>query len=423
MKIEDLKFITNKDNIISVQVYIPLGSIHEKKGQSGISHFLEHMKFKRTNKYKSKNDFLEELSSSTTVTNAYTTKDHTSYYIRTLDKNWEKVIKLMYEIVFNTKFNTNDIKLEKKVILEEKLTREGNLESINDIDIHSETSILDPKNPYSRRPIGSMTDIKKMTKKNLQEYNKKYIDNYLIVISCSTTLRNKIKNLCLKLFPDSTNKKQVELENTKSFKYSLTIRNLGLPQNNIYIAFKSFSEMDNNKYYLGFIEDILANQRGSILYKKLRKDKGYVYGVHTMNESYKDYGCFRILISSDVNNDINNILNIVFSELVNLKKKGLTDKQLEKYKKQFIDHTSYYFKDNDVIINTFGSYLYYDRDFTFKKYINLINKITKNKILEIINQLFDFKKMGFVLYGNVKDIEKRKKGIINIINKYKNLSK
>ena len=48
---------------------------------------------------------------------------------------------------------------------------------------------------------------------------KKYIDNYLIVISCSTTLRNKIKNLCLKLFPDSTNKKQVELENTKSFKY------------------------------------------------------------------------------------------------------------------------------------------------------------------------------------------------------------
>jgi predicted Zn-dependent peptidase len=107
--------------------------------------------------------------------------------------------------------------------------------------------------------------------------------------------------------------------------------------------------------------------------------------------------------------------------LVNLKKKGLTDKQLEKYKKQFIDHTSYYFKDNDVIINTFGSYLYYDRDFTFKKYTNLINKITKNKILEIVNQLFDFKKMGFVLYGNVKDIEKTKKGIINIINKYKNL--
>jgi zinc protease len=59
MKIEDLKFINNKDNIISIQVYIPLGSIHEKKGQSGISHFLEHMKFKRTNKYTNKNDFLQ----------------------------------------------------------------------------------------------------------------------------------------------------------------------------------------------------------------------------------------------------------------------------------------------------------------------------------------------------------------------------
>ena len=41
--------------------------------------------------------------------------------------------------------------------------------------------------------------------------------------------------------------------------------------------------------------------------------------------------------------------------------------------------------------------------------------------MEIINQLFDFDKMGFVLYGNVKDIEKTKKGIISIINKYKKI--
>ena len=43
--------------------------------------------------------------------------------------------------------------------------------------------------------------------------------------------------------------------------------------------------------------------------------------------------------------------------------------------------------------------------------------------MEIVNQLFDFNKMGFVLYGNVKDIDKTKKNILNIINKYKNLVK
>ena len=423
MKKDNLRFITNNDNIFSIQVYIPLGSIHEKKGQSGISHFLEHIKFKRTNKYQNKNLFLQELSNNSTLTNAYTTKDHTSYYIRTLDTQWKKVTELMYELIFNTKFNKKDIDLEKKVILEEKLTREGNLESINDIDIHSETSILDPKNPYSNRVIGNMNDIKKMTKTNLQNYNKKYINNYLIVISCTNKIKKNVQKLCLGLFPDSTNKKERELENTKSFKYSLTLRNLKLPQNNIFIAFKSFSEVDNNKYYIDFIESFLANQRDSILFKKLRKDKGYVYGVQTFNESYKDYGCFRILISSASNNSVNDILNIVFKELLNLKKNGLIDKELVKYKKQFIDNIDYYFKDNDIIINKFGAYLYYDRSFTIKKYKNIINKITKEKLLEIINLLFDFDKMGFVLYGNLNNIEKSKRNIINIINKNKKISK
>ena len=65
--------------------------------------------------------------------------------------------------------------------------------------------------------------------------------------------------------------------------------------------------------------------------------------------------------------------------------------------------------------------MYYDRKFTVKKYINIINKITKEKIFEIINLLIDFNQMGFVLYGNLKNIEKTKKDIINIINKNKKL--
>jgi predicted Zn-dependent peptidase len=421
MNINDLKFIPNNDNIFSIQVYIPLGSIHEKKGKTGLSHFLEHIKFKRSHKFNNQNLFLDEFNTNSIISNAYTTKDHTSYYIRTLDKNWKEVTKLMYELVFNTKFNKKDIELEKNIILEEKLTREGDIESINNFDIHSETSILDENNPYFKRVIGDMKDIKNITKADLLKYNKRYINNYLIVISCPNKIKKEVKDLCLKTFPKSLNKKENELENTKSFKYSLTLRNLNLPQNNIFITFKSFSEEDNNKYYIDFIENFLANNRSSILFKKLRKEKGLVYGVSTFNESYKDYGCFRILISSNSKNNVTDIINIVFNEIIKLKTKGFTDKQLNEHKKQFINRIDYFFKDNDVLINKFGSYFYYDRNLTINKYKNIINKITKDKILEILKLLFDFNKMGFVLYGDIKNIEKTKKNILNIINKNKEL--
>ena len=72
MKESDLKIITNKNNYFHIQVYVPIGSIHEKKDQYGISHFLEHLKFNRSKKYE--NDkftkILEEYSY-----NAYTTLD------------------------------------------------------------------------------------------------------------------------------------------------------------------------------------------------------------------------------------------------------------------------------------------------------------------------------------------------------------
>ena len=131
MKDKDIRFLYNSDNIFSIQVYIPIGSIHEKKGQYGISHFLEHMKFRKSKKHSS-NEFLQ-LFNKVSVSNAYTTKDHTSYYLRTNDDHWKNITNLMYEIVFNTSFTNNNIETEKKVILEEKLLREPNIEKFTEI--------------------------------------------------------------------------------------------------------------------------------------------------------------------------------------------------------------------------------------------------------------------------------------------------
>ena len=413
MRREDLKFIINNDKIFSIQIYVPVGSIHEKKGQYGISHFLEHMKFKKSNKY-NKNNFLQQFDK-TTVMNAYTTKDHTSYYLRTNNNKWKEVIELMYELVFNTSFNTNDIDIERKVILEEKLSREGNLESANDIDIHSETSILDENNPYSRPVIGDMKDIKKITNKELKKYNKQYFNDYLVVISCSNGLKQKINNYCLKKFPKPLNKTIKKLENTQSFHYSLTIRNMPIPQNNIFITFKSFSENDNNKYYIDFIESFFANSMNSLLGVKLRKKKGYVYSVQTFNESYKDFGCFRILISSNKKNDINDIVNIVFSEINILKDGGLNNDKFKKFKSKFLNDMTYYFKNNDTLITKYGRYLYYDKKFTIKKYEKIIKDLTNDKLTEIINLLFDYEQIGFVSYGNFKDINKVEKSVGRLI--------
>ena len=172
MKDKDIRFIYNSDTVFSIQVYIPVGSIHEKKGKSGISHFLEHMKFRKSNNHNMEK-FLN-LFNKVTVSNAYTTKDHTSYYLRTNDDNWKDITKIMYELIFNTSFKNNDIETEKKIILEEKLLREPNVTKYTEIEVLLENSILHQDNPYNKSVIGSTKDIKSITNKDLKSYNKQY---------------------------------------------------------------------------------------------------------------------------------------------------------------------------------------------------------------------------------------------------------
>ena len=87
------------------------------------------MKFKKSKDINKKN-LLQEFEK-IVFWNAYTSKDHTSYYMRSNEEDYKKMIKIMYELVFNTSFTDNDIDIERKVIEEEKLLREPNIDKVN----------------------------------------------------------------------------------------------------------------------------------------------------------------------------------------------------------------------------------------------------------------------------------------------------
>jgi predicted Zn-dependent peptidase len=417
MKEDNIKFIFNNDKIFSIQVYIPIGSIHEKKGQYGISHFLEHMKFKKS-KNINKKKFMEEFEK-IIFWNAYTTKDHTSYYMKSNEEDYKRMITIMYELVFNTSFINNDIDTERKVIEEEKLVREPDIDKFKDMDLEDDLSITSYKNPYNKKIIGVMKDIQKITNKDLEKYNKLYYNDFLVVISCSQKSKNDINKRCLKLFPNSLNKSPKELDNVQSFHYKLIINNLGLIQNKTMLIFKSFNQKNNNKYYLNLIEDILFSTKNSLLTKILREDKGYVYGITGGSESYKDMGCFRIEVSSNSKNSITEIFKILFGELNKLKNIELKMELFNKYKKNYKNKIKYLFKNDDYLITKMGEYLYYDNKFTIDRYTNMINELTPSKLKDIIYELFDYNQMSIITYGNYPNTKALEKRILNMIKKNK----
>ncbi|HBK53143.1 MAG TPA: peptidase M16, partial [Syntrophomonas wolfei] len=99
-------------------VYIKLGSRHEKEEMAGASHFIEHMLFKGTES-RSARDIAESFEEIGGQLNAFTSKEFTCVYARTLDENISSAMEIIFDMLFNSTFATRDFATEKEVIIEE----------------------------------------------------------------------------------------------------------------------------------------------------------------------------------------------------------------------------------------------------------------------------------------------------------------
>lgn len=410
MKENDLKIITNNDNIFHIEIYVPVGSIHEEKGQYGISHFLEHLKFNKSKKF-DKTEFINKLTKYTY--NATTTLDHTKYFITSTNKNYKDIIDIINQIVFNTSFSSNEIEKERKIVLAEKIYTQQEKFLMEDI------SIYDKKNPYSRAVIGTTSDINNLKNKDFKKYNEKYLDNYFVFVSCSKNIQKKVKDLCLRKFPNSKNQDIKPLPNIDLFKYELVLRNAIDDKQLLIINFKTFSFDDKNYDYLNLVDTIISKGRLSKLVSLLREKKGFVYRVESSNHNFKDNGFYVIKIILNKNENIKNVIKIIFDEFKKIKDNELTNKELENYKKKYIDNFNLKLKDYKYFLNFYSNNLFYKSNFKMENYIKKIKDVEPNIINNIINEVLNFYQMNIVIYGNFKNINKTNESIYKIIEKYR----
>ena len=93
---------------VSIGVWIGAGSVCEREGEHGASHFIEHMLFKGTEK-RSAGDIAEEIDALGGNLNAFTSKECTCFYVKVLNENTEKAMELLSDIICRSKLDGEDI--------------------------------------------------------------------------------------------------------------------------------------------------------------------------------------------------------------------------------------------------------------------------------------------------------------------------
>ena len=316
---------------VAAGIFIKSGSVFEEGCFHGISHFIEHMLFKGTqNRTALDIATLSELTGGRL--NAYTDRECTCVYTRTLPEDLDISLDLMSDMVLNSLFDEESMRTEKNVVLEEIKMYEDNPEELAH-DILAE--ITYPTHPIGKPIIGTAASVEAFTPLLIQEYMKKRYCGNNIVVSVSgkfdeSALTEKIE----KLFENVAfceNQPTVEMA---TFTCGATVRKKQVEQAHIALAFEGYPSGSDEKYALNLVSNIFGGSTNSRLFQQIREKLGLAYSVYSCPNIFTTASYTAVYAACGAEN-LELVRDLLLEESNNLYNNGITEKELEFAKKQF----------------------------------------------------------------------------------------
>lgn len=305
--------IKKDTQLASIHIGVKIGSIYENKEEKGISHFVEHMLFKGT-KNRSNEELNEALEQRAGEYNAYTDYNCTVYSISALNEELEPSVELLSDMLQNSVFSKEEMDKERGVILAEIRTSKDDVEEYS---FNKALEIAFKNSSIKIDTIGKSSTVKKFTKEQLFNYYKTYyVPNNTFISIVSPNEHDDMFMLVEKYF---NNWESAQFERGK------VISENNLP--NKKISYKKHIEQSTIIYLYTFhnltkreelalriLNYKLGESANSLLFRKLREEKGLAYDVYSeldTTNSVKMLMIYTAVNEEDVNESIEIIESIL----------------------------------------------------------------------------------------------------------------
>ena len=399
--------IPMKDNpTVTVLVLVGTGSDYEPKEINGISHFLEHMCFKGTEKRPSAKVISHELDALGCQYNAFTGSEYTGYYAKGDAKNFRQIFDIISDIYQNSTFPKEELEKEKGVIIEEINMYEDMPQSHVE-DLWS--GVLYKDQPAGRSTLGTKENIKRMIRDNFINYRNKYYtaSNTVIIVSGNVSsfdvykeVSKKFKNIKVAQVP---NKPKTKISQTKR---EVLVKYKETDQTHFILGVRAFDLFDKRNIKVSMLASVLGAGMSSRLFQKLREEMGVAYYVRAYNNPSLDHGSFQI--AAGVSNDrVGEVIKEIIKECNDLKTNKISEQELDKVKSLLIGNMKMSLEATDDIANFYGGQEVLKKEIkTLENKIKEIKSVNVNDIKKMANMLFKTNTLNLALIGPFKDGKK-----------------
>lgn len=383
---------------ISLGVWIDVGSRHEQPEENGMSHFVEHMLFKGT-RNRSAHQIAAELESLGGSLNGFTSREQTCYYARFIDEHLPIAVDVLADLTCNPTLMGTHISREKQVVCEEiKESLDNPSDKIHDVFAHTFWG----NHPLGQPIMGSMKNINSLTRPKVIDFVERHYRTGSVVIAASGAVdHDQLVKLTKKHFHFNDGTSEPAMQAVPPEEKKVNIERNTSKQTHVCLGFPSLPYTSTQKMVVLALSSYLGGGMSSVLFQKIREERGLAYSVFSFTDFYRDSGIFGIYVGTD-SKHLRQSLEIISGELRRIKRRKLPSDQLDMLKSQMKGHLILSQESTNSRMNRLarqelmiGGYQ------PLSDVIEEIEKITPSDFLEMANYVFHNSRAAMAVLGPV----------------------
>lgn len=313
---------------VSLGAWVDVGTRHEPEELNGISHLLEHMAFKGTER-RSPQDIAEEIENVGGHLNAYTSREQTAYYAKVLKDDAALAFDIIADILQHPRFDPEELKREQSVVLQEISQA---IDTPDDIIFDHFQSTAYPAQALGRPVLGTPETVKAIDSATLRAYlERTYTAPAMVLVAAGNIEHERFVDLAAEQFGGLRNT-PVSQPDGATYQGGHFREARDLEQVHVVLGFDGVAYDHPAFYATGVLSTILGGGMSSRLFQEIREKRGLVYSIFSYASSYTDGGLFTIYAGTG-EDEVEELIPVMCDEVLKVCA-GITEEELARARAQ-----------------------------------------------------------------------------------------
>lgn len=389
---------------VTLLVLVKTGSKYETKKTNGVSHYLEHLFFKGTTKRPRPEQIARELDRMGAQFNAFTLRETTGYWVKSAAKHFDTSLDIIADILLDPLFQSDEIEKERGVIIQELMMYED-MPQRKVFDVWEE--LLYGNQPAGWPIGGTVATMKGITRNDIIRYREnQYVGaNTVVVVAGNIDPAVAYKKIHSAFAPfrhgKPHGKTPVKERQVKPQEQMFAKKT---EQSHLMVGVRAYDMYDPRRYALSLLSAILGGTMSSRLFIEIRERLGLAYYVQSGVESYTDSGY--LIARAGVNaGSVTLATKKILDQFFDLRRAGSSEEEIAFAKDHLRGSLALSFESSDDIAQFYAEReLFYGDMKTPDEILAEFEKVTRNDIMKVADDVFRPHKLNFALVGPHKTV-------------------